>query len=180
MVNLRPLHIKVKIVLPIYESHTMSFQWLYDKSSKYYKVQIPELYGSNTKITRFKLILEMKFSSLVTNARADPLNMDIREVQTNITTSKSGFETSEFLQRGHPLRSHVWGWHDDFRLLCHVKFQNEIQHFWSLLHSVAVAGADQQTIQFCKNKCRANLISFSTLALRTKNLPNIISGKVPR
>ena len=43
------------------------------------------------------------------NARADPLNMDIREVQTNITTSKSGFETSQFLQRGQPLRSHVWG-----------------------------------------------------------------------
>ena len=40
---------------------------------------------------------------------ADPLNMDIREVQTNITASKSGFETSQFLQRVQPLRSHVWG-----------------------------------------------------------------------
>ena len=36
----------------------------------------------------------MKFSSLAANARADPLNMDITEVQTNITTSKFGFETS--------------------------------------------------------------------------------------
>ena len=96
-------------MLAIYESHTMPFQRLYHKSSKYYKVQIPELYGSNSKITRFKLILEMKFSSSAANARADPLNMDIREVQTNITTSKSGFETSQFLQRGQPLRSHVWG-----------------------------------------------------------------------
>ena len=43
------------------------------------------------------------------NARADLLNMDIGEVQTNITTSKSGFETSQLLQRGQPLRSHVWG-----------------------------------------------------------------------
>ena len=72
----------------------MPFQRLYHKSLKYYKVQILELYGSNSKITRFKLILEMKFSSSGANARADPLNMDIREVQTNITTSKSGFETS--------------------------------------------------------------------------------------
>ena len=40
---------------------------------------------------------------------ADPLNMDIREVQTNITASKSGFETTQFLQRGQPLRSHLWG-----------------------------------------------------------------------
>ena len=88
------MHIKVKIVLAIYESHTMPFQRLYHKSSKYYKVQIPELYGSNSKITRFKLILEMKFSSSTENARADPLNMDIREVQTNITTCKAGFETS--------------------------------------------------------------------------------------
>ena len=78
----------------MYVSHTMPFQRLYYKSSKYYKVQIPELYGSNSKITRFKLILEMKFCSSAANARADPLNMDIREVQTNITTSKSGFETS--------------------------------------------------------------------------------------
>ena len=74
------MHIKFKIVLPIYESHTMPFQRLYHKISKYYKVQIPELYGSNSKITRFKLILEMKFSSSAANARADPLNMDIREV----------------------------------------------------------------------------------------------------
>jgi len=96
-------------VLAIYESHTMPFQRLYHKSSKCYKVQIPELYGSNSKITRFKLILEMKFSSSAANARVDLLNMDIREVQTNITTSKSGFETSQFLQRGQPLRSHVWG-----------------------------------------------------------------------
>ena len=146
--NLRPLQIKVKIVLPIYESHTMPFQWLYHKGSKYYKVQIPELYGSNSKITRFKLILEMKFSSSAANARADLLNMDIREVQTNITTSKSGFETSQLLQRGQPLRSHVWGWHDEFRLLCHLKFQNEIHHFWSLFHSAAGAAADQQTIHF--------------------------------
>ena len=51
----------------------------------------------------------MKFSSSAANAHADPLNMDIREVQTNITTSKSGFETSQFSQRGQPLRSHVWG-----------------------------------------------------------------------
>ena len=140
----------VKILLPIYESHTMPFRWLYHKSSKYYKVQIPELYGSNSKITRFKLILEMKFSSSAANARADPLNMDIREVQTNITASKSGFETSQFMQRGQPLRSHVWGWHNDFRLLCHMKFQNEIQHFWSLLHSATSIGADQQTIHFCE------------------------------
>ena len=63
----------------------MPFQRLYHKSSKYYKVQIPELYGSNSKITRFKLILlEMKFSSSAANARADPPNMNIREVQTNI------------------------------------------------------------------------------------------------
>jgi len=96
-------------MIPIYESNTMPFQRLYHKISKYYKVRIPELYGSNTKITRFKLILEMKFSSSAANARADPLNMDIREVQTNITTSKSGFETSQFLQMGQALRSHVWG-----------------------------------------------------------------------
>ena len=51
----------------------------------------------------------MKFSSSAANAWADPLNMDIREVQTNITTSKSGFETSQFLQWGQPLRSHAWG-----------------------------------------------------------------------
>ena len=51
----------------------------------------------------------MKFSSSAANARADPLNMDIREVQTNIATSKSGFGTSQFLQRGQPLRTHVWG-----------------------------------------------------------------------
>ena len=126
----------------------MPFQWLYHKGLKYYKVQIPELYGSNSKITRFKLILEMKFNSSAANARADPLNMDIREVQTNITTSKSGFETSQLLQRGQPLRSHVWGWHEGFRLLCHLKFQNEIQHFWSLFHSGAGAGTDQQTIHF--------------------------------
>ena len=87
----------------------MTYQRLYHKNSKYYKVQIPELYGLNSKITRFKLIIEMKFSSSATNARADALNMDIREVQTNITASKSGFETSQFLQRGQPLRSHVWG-----------------------------------------------------------------------
>ena len=74
------MHIKVKIVLPIYESHTMPFQRLYPKGSKYYKVQIPELYGSNSKITMFKLILEMKFSSSAANPHADPLNMDIREV----------------------------------------------------------------------------------------------------
>ena len=74
----------------------MPFQQLYYKSLKYYKVQIPELYGSNLKITRFKLILEMKFSSSAATARADPLNMDMREVQTNITASKSGFETSHF------------------------------------------------------------------------------------
>ena len=128
----------------------MPFQWLYHKSSKCYKVQMPKLYGSNSKITRFKLILEIKFSSSAANALADALNMDIREVQTNITASKSGFETSHFLQRGQPLRSHVWGSHEDFRLLCHLKFQNEIQRFWSLLHSAAGAGADQQTIQFCK------------------------------
>ena len=85
------MHIKVKIVLPIYESHAIPFQRLYHKSSKYYKVQIPELYGSNVKITRFKLILEMKFSSSAANARADALNMDTKEVQTNITASKSGF-----------------------------------------------------------------------------------------
>ena len=91
----------------MYESHTMPFQRLYHKGSKYYKVQIPELYGSNSKITKFKLILEMKFRSSATNACADPLNMDIREVQTNITTSKSGFETSQLLQRGQPLRSQV-------------------------------------------------------------------------
>ena len=135
-------------MLPIYESHTMLFQRLYHKSLKYYKVQIPYLYGSNSKITRFKLILEMKFSSSAANARTDPLNKDIREVQTSITTSKSGFETSQFLQRGQPLRSHVWGWHDDFRLLCHLKFQNEIKHFWSLFHFVAGTGADQQIIHF--------------------------------
>ena len=87
----------------------MPFQRLYHKSSKCYKVQIPELYGSNSKITRLKLILEMKFSSSTTNAHADALNMDIREVPTNITASKSGFETSQFLQRDQPLRSHVWG-----------------------------------------------------------------------
>ena len=137
-------------MLAIYESYTMPFQRLYHKSSKCYKVQIPELYGSNSKITRFKLILEMKFSSSAANARADLLNMDIREVQTNITTSNSCFKTSQLLQRGHPLRSRVWGWHDDFWLLYHLKFQNEIQHFWSLLHSVAGAGADQQTIHFCE------------------------------
>ena len=166
--NLRPLHIQVKIVLAIYESHTMPFQRLYHKSSKCYKVQILELYGSNSKITRFKLTLETKFSSSAANARADALNIDIREVQTKITTSKSGFETSHFLQRGQPVRSHVWGWHDDFQLLYHLKFQNEIQHFWRLLHSATGAGADQQTIHFCEitvgHKCRANLIS----------------GKVPR
>ena len=78
----------------------MPFQRLYHKSSKCYKVQIPELYGSNSKITRVKLILEMKFSSSAANARADALNMDIREVQTNITTSKPGFKTSNFLKRG--------------------------------------------------------------------------------
>ena len=87
----------------------MPFQRLYHKSFKYCKVQIPELYGSNSKITRFKLILKMKFSSSAANACADALNMDIREVQTNITASKSGFETSQFLQRGQQLRSHVWG-----------------------------------------------------------------------
>ena len=87
----------------------MPFQRLYHKGSEYYKVQIPELYGSNSKITRFKLILEMKFSSSAANARVDPLNMDIREVQTNIATSKSCFETSQLLQRGQPLRSHVCG-----------------------------------------------------------------------
>ena len=87
----------------------MPFQQLYHKSLKFYKVQIPELYGSNSKITRFKLILEMKFSSSGANAHADPLNMDIREVQTNITASKSSFKTSIFLQWGQPLRSHVWG-----------------------------------------------------------------------
>ena len=134
----------------IYESHTMPFQRIYHQSSKCYKVQIPKLYGSNLNITRFKLILELKFSSSAANARADALNMDIREVQTNITASKSGFETSQFLQRGQPLRSHVWGWHDDFRLLCHLKFQNEIQHFWSLFYSAAGAGANQQTIHFCE------------------------------
>ena len=128
----------------------MPFQWLYHKISKYYKVPIPQLYGSNSKIARFKLILEMKFSSSAANARTDPLNMDIREVHTNITTYEFGFETSQFLQRGQPLRSHVWGWHDDFRLLCHLKLQNEIQHFWSLFHSAAGAGADQQTIYFCE------------------------------
>ena len=87
----------------------MPFQCLYHKSSKCYKVKIPELYGSNSKITRFKLILEMKFSSSAANARADARNMDIREVQTNITASKSGFETSQFFQRGQTLRSHLWG-----------------------------------------------------------------------
>ena len=137
-------------MLAIYESHTMPFQRLYHKSSKCYKVQIPELYGSKSNIKRFKLILEMKFSSSAANARAYPLNMDIREVQTNITASKSGFETSQFLQRGQPLRSHVWGWHDDFRLLCHLKFQNEIQHFWSLFHSAAAIGVVQQIIHFCE------------------------------
>jgi hypothetical protein len=40
----------VKIVLPIYESHTMPFKQFYHKSPKYYKVQIPELEGSNLKI----------------------------------------------------------------------------------------------------------------------------------
>ena len=137
-------------MLAIYESHTMPFQWLYHKSSKCYKVQIPELYGSNSKITKFKLILEMKFRPSAANARADPLNMDIREVQTNITTSKCGFETSQFLQRGQPLRSHVWGWPNDFQLLYHLKFQNEIQHFWSLLHFAIGTDADQQTIHFCE------------------------------
>lgn len=78
----------------------MPLQGLYHKSLKCYKVQIPELYGSNSKIKRFKLILEMKFSSSAANARDDPLNMDIKEVQTNITASNSGFETSQFSQRG--------------------------------------------------------------------------------
>ena len=73
---------------------------LYNKYHKYCKVQIQRLQGRNSKITRFKLILEMKFSSVAANAHADPLNMDIIEVQTNITASKSGFETSQFLQRG--------------------------------------------------------------------------------
>ena len=72
----------------------MPFQRLYHKSSKCYKVQIPELYGSILKITRFNLILEMKFSSSAANTRADPLNMDIREVQTNITASMCAFKTS--------------------------------------------------------------------------------------
>ena len=76
----------------------MPFQLLYHKIPKYYKVQILELDGSNSKITRFKLILEMKFSSSAANARADPLNMDIRVVQTNITTSKSGFEPHNFFK----------------------------------------------------------------------------------
>ena len=40
----------VKIVLPIYESHTMPFQRLYHKSPKNYKVEIAELEGSNSKI----------------------------------------------------------------------------------------------------------------------------------
>ena len=137
-------------MLALYESHTMPFQRLYHKSSKCYKVQILELYGSSSKITRFKLILEMKFSSSATNAHADLLNMDIREVQTNITASKFGFETSQFLQRGQSLRSHVCGWHEDFRLLCHLKFQNEIQHFWIVLHFAAGARADKQTIHFCE------------------------------
>ena len=74
------MDIEVKIVLAIYESHTMPFQRLYHKGSKYYKVQIPELYVSNSKITRSKLILGMKFSSSAANARVDPLNLDIREV----------------------------------------------------------------------------------------------------
>ena len=82
------------MVLAIYETHTMPFRRLYNKSSKYYKVKILELYGSNSKIIRFKLILEMKFSSSTANARADLLYMDIRKVQTNIVTCKAGFETS--------------------------------------------------------------------------------------
>ena len=87
----------------------MPFQLLYHKSSKYYKVQIPKLYGSNSKITRFKLILEMKFSSSVANARADALNMDIGEVQTNITGSKSGFKTSQFFAKGSATKKSCMG-----------------------------------------------------------------------
>ena len=72
------------------------------------------LQGSNSRVIwlkfkDYKVQTDMKFSSSAANTRAKPLNMDIREVQTNITTSKSGFETSQFLQRGQPLRSHVWG-----------------------------------------------------------------------
>ena len=163
------MHINVKIVLPMYESHTMPFQLLYHKSSKYYKVQIPDLYGSNSKITRFKLILEMKFSSSAANARADPPHMDIREVQTNITASKSGFETSHFC-KGVSHWEVMYGvdtMTSDYSVIWSSKMKSAFleptpfcrrRRRWSTDHS------------FLRNKCRANLITFSTLALRTKNL----------
>ena len=74
------------------------------------------LQGSNSRVIWLKFEdykvqtdIRKEFSSSTANARADALNMDIRDVQTNITASKSGFETSQFLQSGQPLRSHVWG-----------------------------------------------------------------------
>ena len=59
------------------------------------------LQGSNSRVIWLKFEdykvqtdIRKKFSSSAAKARADPLNMDIKEVQTDITTSKSGFETS--------------------------------------------------------------------------------------
>ena len=35
-------------------------------------------------------------------------------------------QTSTFLQRDQPLTSHVWVWHNDFQLLCHMVFQKKV------------------------------------------------------
>ena len=64
------------------------------------------------------------------------LNIQLRYITNTINIARYKFkdynaqirtlQTSIFLQRDQPLTSHVWVWHNDFQLLCHMLFQYEV------------------------------------------------------
>ena len=66
----------------------------------------------------------------------------IQRLQPQIQT----LQAASFLKRDQLLTSHVWVWHNDFQLLCHMLFQYEVWHFWRHFHSAVPAASDNHTI----------------------------------
>ena len=63
------------------------------------------LQGSNSRVIwlkfeDYKVQTNIRNEIQLISCKRHALNMDIREVQTNITASKPGFETSQFFAKG--------------------------------------------------------------------------------
>ena len=119
----------------------MNYLWLGNTKEMVSEIKVCAMY--DMRFTRWTVCVETREQKRfnITNS-INIARFKYKDYNAQIHT----LHAASFLKWDQPLTSHVWVWHNNFQLLCHMLYQYEVRHFWRHFHSTVPADSDNLTI----------------------------------